>query len=184
MVGFHLSNFCSYSSQRTKVIDDESDYYQSNSVWLSKAEKERLRKREEEIQAQKHRSRLDRKVTLDFAGREVIDEEFYIEEEDINNFMDRDEFKNNNTCPTVEFDRPTVSNKNKFIIIFSIYYSFIISFQYVELNLWPQNPNNRPNLIDTKNRIQDKEYLEMSDEGYCLSMHQPYASLLVAGIKT
>lgn len=33
-------------------------------------------------------------------------------------------------------------------------------------------------------RIQDKEYLEMFDQGLCLSMHQPYASLLVAGIKT
>lgn len=35
----------------------------------------------------------------------------------------------------------------------------------------------------TKNIIQDKEYLEMSDLGLCLSMHQPYASLLVSGIK-
>ena len=32
-------------------------------------------------------------------------------------------------------------------------------------------------------RIQDKELLEMSDEGMCLSMHQPWASLLVQGIK-
>jgi len=35
-----------------------------------------------------------------------------------------------------------------------------------------------------ESKIQDKEYLEMSDQGLCLSMHQPYASLLVAGIKT
>lgn len=34
-----------------------------------------------------------------------------------------------------------------------------------------------------KNIVQDKEYLEMSDLGVCLSMHQPYASLLIAGIK-
>lgn len=32
-------------------------------------------------------------------------------------------------------------------------------------------------------RIQDKELQEMSDEGMCMSMHQPWASLLVAGIK-
>lgn len=31
--------------------------------------------------------------------------------------------------------------------------------------------------------IQDRELKEMSDEGMCLSMHQPWASLLVAGIK-
>ena len=33
------------------------------------------------------------------------------------------------------------------------------------------------------NRVQDKEFLEMSDSGACLSLHQPWASLLVAGIK-
>lgn len=32
-------------------------------------------------------------------------------------------------------------------------------------------------------RIQDKELQEMTDEGMCLSMHQPWASLLVKGIK-
>lgn len=37
---------------------------------------------------------------------------------------------------------------------------------------------------DLKNsRVQDKEFLEMSDSGACLSLHQPWASLLVAGIK-
>jgi len=32
-------------------------------------------------------------------------------------------------------------------------------------------------------RVQDRELIEMIDDGYCLSMHQPWASLLVAGIK-
>lgn len=32
-------------------------------------------------------------------------------------------------------------------------------------------------------RIQDAELQEMSDTGKCLSMHQPWASLLVEGIK-
>jgi len=32
-------------------------------------------------------------------------------------------------------------------------------------------------------RLQDSELQLMSDEGYALSMHQPWASLLVAGIK-
>ena len=32
-------------------------------------------------------------------------------------------------------------------------------------------------------RLQDRELREMSDEGTCLSMHQPWASLLVRGIK-
>lgn len=32
-------------------------------------------------------------------------------------------------------------------------------------------------------RLQDSELQVMSDEGFALSMHQPWASLLVAGIK-
>ena len=32
-------------------------------------------------------------------------------------------------------------------------------------------------------RLQDADLLVMSDEGFALSMHQPWASLLVAGIK-
>lgn len=32
-------------------------------------------------------------------------------------------------------------------------------------------------------RLQDRELQEMKDEGCCLSMHQPWASLLVEGIK-
>lgn len=33
------------------------------------------------------------------------------------------------------------------------------------------------------NRVQDKELLEMSDLKKCMSMHQPWASLLIAGVK-
>ena len=32
-------------------------------------------------------------------------------------------------------------------------------------------------------RLQDRELQEMADGGWCLSMHQPWASLLVKGIK-
>lgn len=32
-------------------------------------------------------------------------------------------------------------------------------------------------------RLQDKELQEISDGGWCLSMHQPWASLLVRGVK-
>ena len=32
-------------------------------------------------------------------------------------------------------------------------------------------------------RIQDKELMQMTDDGMCLSMHQPWATLLIRGIK-
>ena len=57
------------SERRTKVIDDDMDYYSIHSVWLSPKEKEVLKKRLETEQAKKHASRLDARFTLDFAGK-------------------------------------------------------------------------------------------------------------------
>jgi hypothetical protein len=58
------------------VIDDEADYFSTDSnQWLTKDDREMLRKREEELRSQRHGSRKDRKITLDFAGRQVIEED-------------------------------------------------------------------------------------------------------------
>lgn len=63
------------SVRRTQVLDDESDYFASDSnQWLSPGEREKMRKKEEELRDLRHASRKDRKITLDFAGRQVIDE--------------------------------------------------------------------------------------------------------------
>ena len=63
------------SVRRTKVIDDESDYFATDSKWLSKKERKTLKDKEDRLQQLKHGSRLNRKVTLDFAGRKVIEEQ-------------------------------------------------------------------------------------------------------------
>lgn len=63
------------SVRRTQVLDDESDYFATDSnQWLSPSEREKLRKKEEELREIRHASRRDRKITLDFAGRRVIEE--------------------------------------------------------------------------------------------------------------
>lgn len=99
-----------YSARRTKVIDDESDYYQSNSIWLSHDERKKLQKQEEEVLARKHVSRLDKKVIMDFMGRVAIEEDqaINLQSEDLDETMSYDDFENPNICPTIEFDRPTV----------------------------------------------------------------------------
>nr|CAD7269905.1 unnamed protein product [Timema shepardi] len=56
------------SERRTRVIDDESDYFAANSVWLSPTEREKMREKEKEQTDKRHSSRLDKRVTLDFAG--------------------------------------------------------------------------------------------------------------------
>lgn len=58
-------------------------------------------------------------------------------------------------------------------------------FQFVP-NDWGESTQPTSRSEDSKKkslRIQDKELKEMVDEAMCLSMHQPWASLLVAGIK-
>ena len=64
------------SVKRTQVIDDESDYFSADSNrWLNQKEKEALKKREDELRSIRFASRKDRKITLDFAGRRVIEED-------------------------------------------------------------------------------------------------------------
>ncbi|XP_076680542.1 activating signal cointegrator 1 [Andrena cerasifolii] len=158
-------------TQCMKVIDDECDYYQSSSVWLTGKERERLQKLEEEADARKYASRLDRKVIInfDFTGREVIEDN---KEDDFNEFSEEQcqdiceslpvgDFDSSNICPDIEFSRP----------------------MYVESNDSVSRTRKMTVPSTMRTIIQDKEYLEMSDAGLCLSMHQPYASFLVAGIK-
>ncbi|XP_070530593.1 activating signal cointegrator 1 isoform X2 [Cardiocondyla obscurior] len=159
-----LLDFDRNCARRTKVIDDESDYYQLNSTWLTHEERATLRKQDKEAQARKHASRLDKRVTLDFMGRVAVQDEepINLQPEDFDETMSYDNFEDPNICPTIEFDRPT----------------------FVEMETFETSKRVLNSTWNKEGRVQDKEYLEMCDQGLCLSMHQPYASLLVAGIKT
>lgn len=58
------------------MIDDECDYYATDSnQWLSNEDREKLRKRDEELRKSRHGSRLEKKFTFDFAGRRIIETE-------------------------------------------------------------------------------------------------------------
>ncbi|GCB74312.1 hypothetical protein scyTo_0003401 [Scyliorhinus torazame] len=64
------------SARRTQVIDDESDYFAADSnQWLSKQEREALRKKEEELRELRHASRRTQPITIDFAGRRVLEDQ-------------------------------------------------------------------------------------------------------------
>ncbi|BET01177.1 ASHypothetical protein domain [Nesidiocoris tenuis] len=157
------------SESRTKVIDDENDYFSTNSVWLSKEQKEALRKKEEELQALKH-SRA-RNILIDFTGRCVVDDEFRkLNEEnsildDVADIMDSVEIRgpssNDNVDPNATFE------------IEPLYDPASGGGQATTGSRWHNSVG----------RVQDKQVMEMSDHGVCLSMHQPWATLLIAGIK-
>ncbi|KAH8303357.1 hypothetical protein KR059_008853 [Drosophila kikkawai] len=171
------------SEKRTTVIDDELDYFQENSVWLSKLEREKFEKLKGEMHEMKHGSRLNRKIRVDFAGRELpedlpVSKEY--EQQVINELAAVTKAAGGATnwssssltghsamalAPILDMTKPPVYKASK------------------EAKSWPAPVSATDGLEQIYNRVQDKELLEMQDMRQCLSMHQPWASLLVAGIK-
>uniref|UniRef100_A0A8C4QG95 ASCH domain-containing protein n=1 Tax=Eptatretus burgeri TaxID=7764 RepID=A0A8C4QG95_EPTBU len=175
--------------KRTQVIDDESDYFASDSnLWISMTEREALKKREEERHALRHASRLSRGVKLDLAGRRVLlDDEPLMPDVSANHMestpalipcqnaqeshlqqSSRRELVN----PRVQGEAPQwVEVKDS---------RNLCNSSSIGGNPWPEDQE-----LDCMHpRVQDRGFLEISDAGLCLSLHQPWASLLIRGIKT
>lgn len=179
------------SVRRTQVLDDESDYFATESnQWLSPSEREKLRKKEEELRELRHASRKDRKITLDFAGRQVIDEG-----NNLNKYYNKlDEtikaMNSNSALPSsVYSERHGVRPSVRELVNPKIMQSAPEWVDVGSSETYKRKMEQGKNLAEDKEaernrlRLQDKELQEMSDGGWCLSMHQPWASLLVKGIK-
>ncbi|KAM9515323.1 activating signal cointegrator 1 [Guaruba guarouba] len=184
-----LLEFDRTSVRRTQVIDDESDYFATDSnQWLSKQEREALQKREQELWELRHTSRLARKITIDFAGRQILEEDNSMAE--YHSMLDETiEAMNRGTL-----SEPARSPEAKTALGPGV---LVNPHLLQPAPLWVDQtgllPHRKPiHSMDTGNepgsernrlRIQDRELQEISDDGWCLSMHQPWASLLVRGIK-
>ena len=167
------------SARRTKVIDDESDYFASDSNhWLSKKDREALKKKEEKLRERRFASRREMKVTLDFAGRRVVDasnsDSMYDVGDDASSLYPG--HNESQRLITIE-SLSGIANPNAGKLALKFYSSVAKKDKVAEV------VNSSGNKQNHGMRIQDKEFQEMSDEGVCLSMHQPWASLLVLGIK-
>lgn len=180
------------SVRRTQVLDDESDYFATESnQWLSPSEREKLKKKEEELRELRYASRKDRKITLDFAGRQVLDEG-----NNLNEYYD----KLDETLMAMNSDSPSKSSMNSKreggrqtlgeLVNPNIMQS---APEWVDVGGSERHKRNmkqgKSSAVDKggeerqKLRLQDKDMQEMADGGWCLSMHQPWATLLVKGIK-
>ncbi|XP_037291724.2 activating signal cointegrator 1 [Rhipicephalus microplus] len=174
------------SQRRTLVIDDNSDYYSSDNKWLTLEQREMIRKKEQEFYAELHASRRQQKVTLDFAGCQVVKEgpqhasvqsllQSLVAPMAETNIYDR-------MCREVEsmhFIDPALDMPPP---------------EYVPIGALHAPRRNRlmgdnslvcisSNREVISSRIQDRALMEMSDDGFALSVQQPFAGLLVAGIK-
>lgn len=64
------------SASRTKVIDDESDYFSvETNQWISSDQREALQSKDAALREAKYGSRRNKVVTLDIAGKQVLKEE-------------------------------------------------------------------------------------------------------------
>ncbi|XP_056134864.1 activating signal cointegrator 1 isoform X2 [Lampris incognitus] len=180
------------SVKRTQVLDDESDYFAADSnQWLSPSERDMLRKKEEELREIRYASRKDRKITLDFAGRQVIDEgdnfsQYYNKLDEAIKAMGSD----SPLKTQLHSDRQGLQQSSGNLVNPNIMQE---APEWVNVGGGESNRKNPAKGRSTEEgearaqrsrlRLQDKELQEMSDDGWCLSMHQPWASLLVKGIK-
>lgn len=180
------------STRRTQVLDDESDYFATDSnQWLSPSEREHLRKKEEELRELRHASRKDRKITLDFTGRQVLDEgennsHYY------NKFDETVKALNTGTKGKAPQrpEGPAGRQHLRELVNPNIVQA---APKWVDVGSGPRRSQDK-GVVGTEGdgavgpersrlRLQDRELQEMADGGWCLSMHQPWASLLVKGIK-
>uniref|UniRef100_A0A8D0B447 Activating signal cointegrator 1 n=1 Tax=Salvator merianae TaxID=96440 RepID=A0A8D0B447_SALMN len=176
------------SVRRTQVIDDEADYFATDSnQWLSKQEREALEKREKELRELRHASRLARKVTIDFAGRQVLEApdslaEYHSKLDETVQAIHSGAFAKPERRPEEKYEESGgLVNPN-------LLQPAPVWVEQTGLHLHRKtNPSTDTGSEATTERsrlrVQDREIQEISDDGWCLSLHQPWASLLVKGIK-
>ncbi|XP_018408496.1 PREDICTED: activating signal cointegrator 1 isoform X2 [Nanorana parkeri] len=173
------------SVRRTHVIDDESDYFSTDSnQWLSTAERETLRKKEQELQELRHASRLSRKITIDFAGRQVFEEGDELAE--YHKRFDENVHAINSGTIVNPVKKPGENRCDSILVNPSLMLSPPVWMDQLSAGSSRRQTFVEATAENTERnrlRIQDRELQEIGDQGMCLSMHQPWASLLVAGIK-
>eukprot|EP00794_Sanderia_malayensis_P005925 gene5925-6611_t len=169
-----LVGFDRTSARRTKVIDDQADYFSSESKWLTGKQREDAQIKEQKVMDKKHNSRRSRKYVLDFLGREVREEvgshDYFSEE----NFEQEAEHAGTEVNASQTLMNPSLKIKPPV---------FVETAQFDKD--FPKAERSSNASVNKKNafRLQDEEMQKVSDKGMCLSMHQPWASLLVMGIK-
>ncbi|XP_063043860.1 activating signal cointegrator 1 [Engraulis encrasicolus] len=185
-----LLEFDKNSVRRTQVLDDESDYFATDSnTWLSPNERAALRKKEEELRELKHASRKDRKITLDFAGRTVVEETGNLKQyyEKLDETVQAIQAGSGAGQPSRRQGRadgqPPRDLVNPNIVQDAPQWVDVSGGNGPRRAQGGRSSGGSAAPERSRLRLQDAELQEMADGGWCLSMHQPWATLLVKGIK-
>ncbi|XP_074405794.1 activating signal cointegrator 1 isoform X2 [Zonotrichia albicollis] len=184
-----LLEFDRTSVRRTQVIDDESDYFATDSnQWLSKQEREALQKREQELRELRHASRLARKITIDFAGRQILEEdsnmaEYHSKLDETIAAMSCGALSEPARSPGAEMTPNSGVLVNPRLLQPAPLWVDQTVLLPPRKAVHSMEAGGEGGSERSRLRIQDRELQEISDDGWCLSLHQPWASLLVRGIK-
>ncbi|XP_054165569.1 activating signal cointegrator 1-like [Oppia nitens] len=159
---------------RTKVIDDQNDYFSlSTQNWISNDKRKELSTKVKTLHENKYKKQ--NKILIDFNERTATDYKDPVVK-DFNQQIEKlyDESQLQSDYVTVDASHFIDKDNTQLPLL-----------QYVYNNRKTNDSNDNKKIIANLNnmRLQDIELMSISDEGMCLSVNQPYASLLVYGIK-
>jgi len=157
---------------RSQVIDDESDHFHTSSSWLSPQQRQAVDKYK--AQLEKAKAERARSFTLDFAGRQVCRTEASAEAVDATHV---DSLIRALAGTDLGQAPASGSSGGGSSDTFQPQYRADPRRQMDVDGLF------RPRAASQLQRVQDDQLQLLSDDGMCLSMHQPWASLLTAGVK-
>jgi len=176
-----LLRFDAAREQRQQIFDDQSDYYAiENNPFLSDEQRKAIRKRKEELVTKREEQKRHVQVDIDFMGRVVTSRS----EERVDLLRDPviSAILGQATASiTDESNRLPLPEMTPFMPM------------YVDTGT-VHRPSLKPAVCPSlgpagcpssdHRRVQDDDrWFASVDQGLCLSISQPYASLLVAGIK-
>ncbi|OQV21272.1 Activating signal cointegrator 1 [Hypsibius exemplaris] len=171
-----LLEFDRTAAQRTKIIDDQADYYNEN-TFMTPEQRKAIREKEKELRAVRFASKLEknRQFDLDIAGRK-----FRSQADETSDMYDDPDIASR---LDVNVNSEDVLNRLEEQLAHRNLPADTKTFEE-ELAAIPNLP--RPVSALTKSnafRLQDRELQEMSDKGLALSIMQPWGSFAVLGLK-
>lgn len=204
-----LLGFARDSAVRTRVIDDQEDYYElediDQNIWIDEAERQALEaiaiENEQRAEELIRPYRAPIKLTLDFASKRIIQES---NPQSMENLLD--EISDPVNQSSLEIPKAhTRVNKESYYRAGMLDGKAKQVYEQLQLALQAEKEK-RKNVLSVENdqntstkdtqlvgksqtensetiEFVEKEELNVKDRGMCLSMHQPWASLLIAGIK-
>jgi len=110
--------------QRTTVIDDQTDYYESDrNMWLSEEEKKERKEKEEKLRKLKSDIHQKQTFTIDFAGRKIYEDSLAKTKMEIQSVLN--DLQNPITSSLVEKKKLTMIRKKICSFSYSLFFIFV-----------------------------------------------------------